>query len=175
MSDSKSNGHSDDLSDEPWAAQTESDRKFRSWLTIGTPEDWHICVQHWNWDNDDAPVRWIIRQMECDRSTAVLAFWLNDPSEVFGSLENYRDHSEGRTGDCRFQFCREILDRWGAGQYRRAQYHLELSAFSGFVSIFDQASATFPDRQKIWDVPAEFRTGHVGKTIARQPPWDFFP
>ena len=49
------------------------------YLLQSGPEDWHQIALHWNWDQGNAPLWWIIQQSTCDRGTALLLYWRGGP------------------------------------------------------------------------------------------------
>ena len=50
-----------------------------TYLARATPDQWHQVAWNWNWDAGTAPLRWIIRQPNCDRGTALLVYWYGGP------------------------------------------------------------------------------------------------
>jgi hypothetical protein len=156
--------------------EPEETAEVMTWLAGATPEDWHLFAVHWNWDNGSMPLVWIIRQDSCDQATAILAFWLNDPSDVFSSMENYRNYHSGKAHDHhRISFCTEILSRWESGQYKNAGLALDYESIRGFVEGYEEEAQRFPDQEKVWRIPPELKRGRDGKTITKQPPWDTLP
>lgn len=55
---------------------TDSDheRELLKWLDQQTPDDWHAIISNWNYDSNNAALKWIISHPNCDMGTAIQLF-----------------------------------------------------------------------------------------------------
>ncbi len=53
---------------------------LQTYLASAAPEDWHQVAWNWNWDAGEDSLRWIARQPNCDRGTALLLYWYGCPA-----------------------------------------------------------------------------------------------
>lgn len=44
------------------------------WLEQQSPDDWHAIIINWNYDSNNAALKWIISHPECDMGTAIQLF-----------------------------------------------------------------------------------------------------
>lgn len=69
----------------PFTFTSEQKNKIRSILQGAgdvsslSPEERHLLVLHWNWDDGQKEINWIIDQPDTDRGTALLIYWLISP------------------------------------------------------------------------------------------------
>lgn len=109
-----------------WAARRTFDSDYLSyfgyvqWLTEeATPDDWHLAVLDWNWGFGLEPLYWIVRQPNCDKATALMAFFLTRPGQflddhgVRAKVESYLLET--------FDLLAEIRNRFMGGFYTRSE------------------------------------------------------
>jgi Domain of unknown function (DUF4274) len=103
-----------------WAGGDDASRRLSQFMvTKANPDDWHAIASTWNWDSGPEPLFWIIRSPECDKATALQAFWLAEPRyfvRYAGDLAKMPDIHLGN-----FYFVTEIFERWTQGFYKRAE------------------------------------------------------
>ncbi len=97
-----------------WAGDDALLASFVPWLLAATPDERHAVAGSFNWDYGDAPLQWIIEQPDCDRATALMVFWLDQPELFLHSRLPIPEEDEGDLGDA-------IRRRWLAGFYTRAE------------------------------------------------------
>ncbi|TFI56369.1 DUF4274 domain-containing protein [Sphingomonas parva] len=102
----------------PEAYAAFGEEELLAWLQQRGPDDWHRSACSWNWDQDFAPLLWIIRQPECDAGTAITLFARGEPSyyaqfETMAALEAGAGYMMDTV-----RFLIEICERWAAGQYQ---------------------------------------------------------
>lgn len=87
-------------------------------LTTGDPDVWHGAVTGWNTDGGYTPIRWVMRQPDCDRATARFLFFYLDVygfAEQFGRTDLPQYHAEA------VEIAKELWDRIQAGFYTRSE------------------------------------------------------
>jgi hypothetical protein len=149
-----------------------------SWLRSHGPDDRHLVVSDWNWDHGGRIPMWIVRQPDCDRATALLAFWMNDPSDVFADRETYDQYHSDEAGDPRVAFCTEVLERWLSGFYRRSEILLsdtEQQTIRSFRAAFERTASAFPSPELVWELPPDFVPARSGRTLTTPPPYEILP
>lgn len=62
--------------DGDYEAQT---RSRVEWLEGASPDDWHRFAIGFNWDDDFAPLFWIVQQEQCEMAAALYIFWNSCP------------------------------------------------------------------------------------------------
>jgi hypothetical protein len=91
---------------------------------------WHQLVLHWNWDDGVAPIAWWCSHAECDRGTALTAYWLAEP-EFYA---RFSDREAARAAGCDtavFDLVRDIERRMQAGFYASASIGFAPDASDG--------------------------------------------
>jgi hypothetical protein len=149
-----------------------------SWLGTHAPEDWHLVVSAWNWDNGSRIVMWILRQPDCDRATVQLGFWLNDPSDVFADKATYDRYHSANAGDSRVAICTELLERWRAGLYVRSEILMsadDLRTVKLFREAYEENTAKFEPADLVWSLPDDFTPALSGRVMRRRPPYEILP
>lgn len=86
-------------------------------LTTGDPDVWHGAVTGWNTDAGYAPIRWVMRQPDCDRATARFLFFLLD---VYGFADQFGRTDLPQHQSLAVEIARELWDRIQGGFYRRS-------------------------------------------------------
>lgn len=121
---------------------------FNAWLKSASADDRHACAVSWNWDGDNTPLEWIIKQPDCEKATALWIFWHAEPTYYMGKFASHAAAQAGSRYDlAAYDFIKAILDRWKAHVYRNDEI------------MFDPASAN----ASISDV--ERYTGHAELSI----------
>lgn len=97
---------------------------YAKWLSEeATPDDWHQAVLAWNWGDGLEPLHWIIRQPNCDKATALTAFYMARPGQT---LDDHGDRTQvsGRqleSFDLIDEIRRRFLDRF----YTRSEFYFD--------------------------------------------------
>jgi hypothetical protein len=52
---------------------------FLAWLHENGPDEWHRWTLSWNWDHGTELIEWIVSQPNCDKGTALSAYYLAQP------------------------------------------------------------------------------------------------
>ena len=164
-----------------WKSQSDPDKLLSSWATwtaasgegskaiewfcsrlkAATPDEWHCVAQEWNWDQDIAPLYWIIRQPQCDKATALTVFFRASPedaAEDFASPKGLRNMPGEAYG-----IAVEIQDRWTRGFYTRSEIAFDKSE-SEYLLDYSQHEKPF--------VQPSMCRGLPGREI--KPPYTFF-
>ncbi len=91
---------------------------------LSQPVQWHQFVLHWNWDDGFEPLRWIIRQKDCDQGTALLIYWRAAPG-WFCSYRNREDIIANKEDINHYDFIKEIEAKYMQNFYmqRSIQYN----------------------------------------------------
>jgi hypothetical protein len=56
---------------------TDSDEDyFLEWLKQQSPDDWHSIISNWNYDSNNAALKWIVSHPMCDIGTAIQLFMI---------------------------------------------------------------------------------------------------
>lgn len=56
---------------------TDTDEAFLlEWLAEQTPDDWHSIISNWNYDSNNAALKWIISHPMCDMGTAIQLYMI---------------------------------------------------------------------------------------------------
>ena len=50
------------------------------WLEQQFPDDWHAIISNWNYDSNNAALKWIASHQECDIGTAIQLFMIGKDS-----------------------------------------------------------------------------------------------
>lgn len=60
---------------------TDTDEAFLlEWLGEQTPDDWHTITANWNYDSNNAALKWIVSHPKCDMGTAIQLFLIGNDS-----------------------------------------------------------------------------------------------
>ncbi len=130
-------------------------------LMRGTPDDWHRAVPNWNWDDGIAPLLWIIRQRDCDKATALRAFYLSRPGEFLDCGGDRRLVPAGLVEV--FDLIAEIRRRFLDGWYTRSSLCFDADeAFREEAGIPPSAPAAAIER----DIPAAMRVSLPGRVLS---------
>ncbi|MEO1649861.1 MAG: DUF4274 domain-containing protein [Pseudomonadota bacterium] len=94
------------------------------WLSKNGPDEWHGCIQAWNWDMGDSVPAWIASQPDCDAASALIIYWLSNGDAHFDhphivSSENPDDYDEG------FLLARYVARRFENNGYPRRELYYE--------------------------------------------------
>lgn len=97
---------------------------YAKWLSEeATPDDWHLAVPQVNWGFGLEPLHWIIRRPDCDKATALTAFYLTRPGQF---LDDHGDRSRVATHDLdSFDLVAEIRHRFLDGFYTRSEFSFD--------------------------------------------------
>ena len=114
---------------------------FVTWLKAGSPDDWHHTAMHWNWDNDIAPLLWIIRQPDCDLATAVEIYYLADPYHYFSPKSDRAPEDRGEY----YALIMEIRERVASGQFRRRELAFDSTGYFSEPITRISDDPKFPD------------------------------
>ena len=96
------------------------------WLATKGPREWHGVASAWNYHRDVAPILWILDRPECDRATALDAFWRND-----GYYQIDETHDQYRAGSNVNQLVARVLENWP--RYSTSRFHFRLPDSANFV------------------------------------------
>jgi Domain of unknown function (DUF4274) len=144
---------------------------FARWLMQeSTPDDWHRFVPNWNWDYGIEPLLWIVQQKECDRATALTAFYWTRPGEFLGERAEVKPYALDS-----FDLINEIRQRFLAGFYARSSL-----AFDGARAFREEAYVDESDDVEAVDraIPQMMRAIIPGRVLPKTPeidPWNFPP
>ena len=105
-------------------SEKERARKVIDWLSRQGPAEWHAIAEAWDWDDDCAPLAWIVQQPTCDRATAATIFWASEPDYFF---------SEDGHGDIA-DMDEDIVNRWNAGFYTSARFRFATDELNDYIS-----------------------------------------
>lgn len=50
------------------------------WLEQQSPDDWHSIISNWNYDSNNAALKWIVSHPNCDMGTAIQLFMIGKDS-----------------------------------------------------------------------------------------------
>ena len=94
-----------------------------AWLPWASPDEWHRVAFGWNWGFGSDILRWITRQPECDKATALLIFWYGEPSYYWSdNLEQTGNRLADRSSNNDdFHLLGEIMSSWRSKSYTRAE------------------------------------------------------
>ena len=132
---------------------------FTKWLTQeSTADQWHNVVPHWNWDFGIEPLLWIIRQKECDKATALTAFYLTRPGEFLDERAKVSPYQIDS-----FDLIDEIRRRFLGGFYTRSRF-----AFDGERAFREEAYVDASDDAEAVDraIPPAMRAMIPGQALA---------
>jgi hypothetical protein len=136
---------------------------FARWLMQeSTPDDWHRFVPAWNWDFGIEPLLWIIQQRDCDRATALTAFYWTRPGQFLDERAKVRQYSLDS-----FDLINEVRQRFLDGFYTRSSLAFREEAY---VDSTDDVEAV--DRA----IPEAMRAVIPGRVVPKTPeidPWSF--
>jgi Domain of unknown function (DUF4274) len=142
-------------------AETAPVHWFCSRLKSATPDEWHSVAEEWNWDQDIAPLYWIVKQPQCDMATALTIFFLacpEDPANDFASPKGLSQQPSEA-----YDIAVEIRNRWVDGFYRRSEIAFDKSE-SDYVKDLSQLPNPF--------IHPSMCLGLPGRTV--KPPYSFF-
>ncbi|WP_176059603.1 DUF4274 domain-containing protein [Paraburkholderia sp. BCC1876] len=113
-----------------WAARQTFESDYLSYLGYAkwlseeaTPDDWHLAVPEVNWGFGLGPLHWIIRQPDCDKATALTAFYLTRPGQF---LDDHVDRTRVAAHDLdSFDLVDEIRRRFLDGFYTRSEFSFD--------------------------------------------------
>ena len=111
-------------------------------LTEGDPDVWHGAVTGWNTDGGYTPIRWVMRQPECDRATARWLFFCLD---VPGFIEQYARPDLPIIHREAVDIAKELWDRLQAGFYRRSELEFTPKPYMSPFTI-DKVLAMSPEQ-----------------------------
>lgn len=124
-------------------------------LVEGDPDVWHDAVTGWNTDGGYTPIRWVMRQPDCDRATARWLFFYLD---VSGFAEQFAQSDLQPWQREPVDIAKELWDRITAGFYSRSEIEFTpIQYMSHFVK--EKVLAMSPEQLK--PIP--------GRKVA---PWD---
>lgn len=106
-------------------------------LQNSSPDDWHRYAFHHNWDDRLDGLFWIVRQPDCDRSTALLIFWKAEPTGY-----DYEEDEE-KMGDDVYAVApmlRYITERFNTVGYGRSQIAYDFLEAAGHEAGSEYAS-----------------------------------
>jgi hypothetical protein len=64
-----------------WGGDDDAYSRLARWMIDkANPDDWHAVASTWNFDSGYLPLTWIIPYTECDKATALLLYWLSEPT-----------------------------------------------------------------------------------------------
>jgi len=92
------------------------------WMSNKGAPEWHGVARGWNWDNDLAPLFWIVDQEDCDKATALSVFWLSDPHYYID-----KDHHAYIPRGEVHELVHKILGNWN--RYKTARFHFGLPSY----------------------------------------------
>lgn len=163
----KSEGEPDKLlsSWAKWTAASGEGSKTIDWfcsrLKAATPDEWQSVAQEWNWDQDIAPLYWIIRQPQCDKATALTIFFRASPEDAAEDFASPKGLKQ-KPGEA-YGIAVEIQDRWNRGLYTRSEI------------AFDKSESDYLQEYAAHDNPfilPSMCRGLAGREI--NPPYTFF-
>jgi hypothetical protein len=136
-------------------------RWFCSRLKSATPDEWHSVAEEWNWDQDIAPLYWIIRQPQCDKATALTVFYRASPEDAANDFASPKGLSQSPGTE--YGIAVEIRNRWADGFYTRSEIAFDKSE-SDYLQEFSERPKPF--------IHPSMCLGLPGRTI--EPPYSFF-
>jgi Domain of unknown function (DUF4274) len=142
-----------------------------SWLMQeSTPDDWHRFVPSWNWDYGIEPLLWIIQQKDCDRATALTAFYWTRPGQFLVERAKVQQYALDS-----FDLINEVRQRFLDGFYTRSSL-----AFDGARAFREEAYVDSTDDVEAVDraIPEAMRAVIPGRVLPKAPdidPWSFPP
>jgi hypothetical protein len=84
------------------------------YLEKSGPKMWHQVAMNWNWDGDNEPLTWMIRQPKCDSATALLIYWHGAPAWYC----QYANSSEVKPHEMKtYTLIKEIEQKYSGGFY----------------------------------------------------------
>ncbi len=102
---------------------------LQTYLEGASPDDWHQVAWNWNWDSDETYLRWIVRQPNCDRGTALLIYWYGQPGVCaeYASRDAVPEFSQDA-----YDLLMEIETRYITGGYTRQEIVFDPRNDTGF-------------------------------------------
>ncbi len=139
---------------------------LRRWLEQATPEERHLFVSGWESDAAAAVLDWVIRRPDCEKATALMAYWLNSPVYFaeYGPTDD--DDVDLQTS---FRLLREIEDRYLTGFYQRQSIAFDPS--KAFVSKMDLAER-YRQITPVEPIPAEMLVPVEGREAVTPEGWE---
>ena len=80
--------------------------------------EWHQFVQNYNYDDGNAPLKWIIDQAHCDKGTALCLYW-HLQTYLLCQQDRYPGYEE------QFNILKKIEQHYLAGFYQNEQFAFE--------------------------------------------------
>jgi len=144
---------------------------FAKWLMQeSTPDDWHRFVPNWNWDYGIEPLLWIIQQRDCDRATALTAFYWTRPGEFLDGRAEVQPYSLDE-----FDLINEVRQRFLDGFYTRSSLAFDGAlAFREEAYVYEDSDVEAVNRA----IPEAMRAVIPGRVLPKTPeidPWSFPP
>jgi hypothetical protein len=139
-------------------------RHVAEWLQhTATPDDWHRTVTALNWTYGTEPFQWIVRQPQCDKATALTAFYWARPGQY---LDESDDLAEVDPWKVEYLVLIEaVRTRFMASFYTRAEL-----AFDGASALADEAYLPpDPPRDRLDAmIPPEMRVNLPGRVLSEE-------
>ena len=133
------------------------------WLGTRDPDDWHRVARSYNWDDDLAPLLWILRQDNCERATAQYIFWISQPYDMIDMIDDEKTAYLVEDG---YALVKEICERWIIGKYHKSTIAQDLGTDKdnqdGMTGFLDELRAK--GRHPI-EVPLDICDTLVGRSI----------
>jgi Domain of unknown function (DUF4274) len=131
------------------SAEASSDRAdvLAGYLEKGGPDEWHKIASGWNWDGGVEPLKWIIRQPQCDRATALLVYWKGGPGFMaqYDSRDEVPSHALAN-----YDLVKEVERRYLSDFYTRYEIAFDPRKHAGLDWTKEYADITkkqpIPDR-----------------------------
>jgi Domain of unknown function (DUF4274) len=136
-------------------------RWFCSRLKSATPDEWHSVAEEWNWDQDIAPLYWIIKQPQCDMATALTIFFHACPEDAANDFASPRGLMQ-QVGEG-YGIAVEIRDRWERGFYTRSEIAYDKSESDHWQDLSERPNPF---------IHPSMCLGLPGRTV--KPPYSFF-
>lgn len=88
---------------------------------LETPEELHALACSYNWDDDLAPILWLVENPFCDRATALQIFWSGDIPDMYLDNEPPWDETEYKVRS----IINTVVIRLLAEQYPTERYYFD--------------------------------------------------
>ena len=110
-------------------------------LAKGTPDDWHVIAETWNWGDELDVLYWIVSQPDCDKATALTTFWKGEPTGYDYETE---DEQMGANPYHVAPMLRYISERFNTSGYPRSEIAFKYHMAGGAA----KAATLSPEQQR---------------------------
>ncbi|MBA3311736.1 MAG: DUF4274 domain-containing protein [Planctomycetaceae bacterium] len=138
----------------------------RRWLEQATPEFRHLFVAGWESEAAAVVFDWVIRQPDCEKATALMAYLLSSP--VF-LAEHGSPEQDDASEQANYSLLTEIEKRYLTGFYQQQSVGFDPSA--AFPAKIDLTEG-YKDIVPVQPIPEEMFVPVAGKELIEPEGWE---